>query len=196
MRREGIEPPTNECQVLLDVYQDLIAANITSNPDLNFDPQIIIASADHVACRLSSSAQRSTNFWDTPRTANGSAFAEHVFDRFPDGRIAAVWSLIDRPAIEAQLRRSNKMTTRARQRRTVFRLVESATCTGMRRGTPVPGLLNLDVAIATRPTTRPQATSAIFRSRRMEGSLLLLPATVPSRERTVTQERSSYRLLR
>src|SRR5829696_4576527 len=87
VRREGIEPPTNECQVLLDVYQDLIAANITSNPDLNFDPQIIIASADHVACRLSSSAQRSTNFWDTPRTANGSAFAEHVFDRFPDGRI-------------------------------------------------------------------------------------------------------------
>jgi SnoaL-like polyketide cyclase len=31
-------------------------------------------------------------------------FAEHVFYHFRDGRIAAVWSLIDRPAIEAQLR--------------------------------------------------------------------------------------------
>jgi len=31
-------------------------------------------------------------------------FAEHVFYHFRDGRIAAVSSLIDRPAIEAQLR--------------------------------------------------------------------------------------------
>jgi predicted ester cyclase len=29
------------------------------------------------------------------------SFAEHVFDQFPNGRIAAIWSLIDRPAIEA-----------------------------------------------------------------------------------------------
>jgi predicted ester cyclase len=65
-----------------------------------------------VACRLSSIAQRSTNFWGTSPNGQRLSFAEHVFDQFPDGRIAAVWSLIDRPAIEAQLRRSNKMTTR------------------------------------------------------------------------------------
>ena len=31
------------------------------------------------------------------------SFAEHVFYRWRDGRIHEVWSLIDQPAIQAQL---------------------------------------------------------------------------------------------
>ena len=38
-------------------------------------------------------------------------FAEHVFYQFLNGRIAAAWLQMDHPAIEAQLRRSNKMTS-------------------------------------------------------------------------------------
>jgi predicted ester cyclase len=85
-------------------YQDMLAADIAAVPDLVFDAHIIVAGGDQVACRL---------FFDcTPRheflgfSPNGQrvSFAEHVFYRFRDGRIAAVWSLIDRSAIEAQLR--------------------------------------------------------------------------------------------
>jgi predicted ester cyclase len=85
-------------------YRDLIAADIAAAPDLVFDPHLVVVSGGRVACRLV--------FRCTPRdhflgfTPDGEAlhFAEHVFYRFADGRIAAVWSLIDRWSIAAQLR--------------------------------------------------------------------------------------------
>jgi predicted ester cyclase len=85
-------------------YRDLIAADIAAVPDLVFDPHIVVVAGDRVGCRLV--------FRCTPReeflgfTPNGEqiSFAEHVFYRFEDGRIAAVSSLIDRWSIAAQLR--------------------------------------------------------------------------------------------
>ncbi len=85
-------------------YQDMLAGDFDAIPDLFFDAHTIVASGDQVACRL--------DFDCTPRhyflgfTPNGERlrFAEHVFYEFREGRIAAVSSLIDRPAIEAQLR--------------------------------------------------------------------------------------------
>jgi predicted ester cyclase len=92
-------------------YQDLIAADITAIPDLIFDAQILIASVDHVACRLVFNCTPQHEFLGFSPNGERLCFAEHVFYRFRDGRIAAVWSLIDRPAIEAQLRASNKMAS-------------------------------------------------------------------------------------
>ena len=85
-------------------YQDLIAADITAIPDLFFDAQIVVASSDQVACRLVFDCTPQHEFLGFSPNGERLSFAEHVFYQFRDGRIAAVWSLIDRPAIEAQLR--------------------------------------------------------------------------------------------
>jgi predicted ester cyclase len=85
-------------------YQDLIAADITAIPDLIFDAHIIVASGDQVACRLVFDCTPQREFLGFSPNGERLSFAEHVFYHFREGRIAAVSSLIDRPAIEAQLR--------------------------------------------------------------------------------------------
>jgi predicted ester cyclase len=82
----------------------LIAADITAIPDLIYDAHIIVASGDQVACRLVFDCTPQYEFLGFSPNGERLCFAEHVFYHFRDGRIAAVWSLIDRPAIEAQLR--------------------------------------------------------------------------------------------
>jgi predicted ester cyclase len=84
-------------------YQNLIAGDIAAIPDLYFDIHLLVVDRDQVACRI--------NFNCTPRgeflglRPNGKAisFCEHVFYRLRDGKIYEVWSLLDRPAIAAQL---------------------------------------------------------------------------------------------
>jgi predicted ester cyclase len=85
-------------------YQDMIAADITAIPDLFFDAHIIVADGDQVACRLVFDCTPQHEFLGFSPNGERLTFAEHVFYHFRDGRIAAVASLIDRPAIEAQLR--------------------------------------------------------------------------------------------
>ena len=85
-------------------YQDLIAADITAIPDLIFDAQIVVASGDNVACRLVFDCTPQHEFLGFSPNGERLIFAEHVFYHFRGGRIAAVSSLIDRSAIQAQLR--------------------------------------------------------------------------------------------
>jgi predicted ester cyclase len=85
-------------------YRDLIAADITAIPDLIFDAHIVVASGDNVACRLVFDCTPQHEFLGYSPNGERLVFAEHVFYHFRGGRIAAVSSLIDRSAIEAQLR--------------------------------------------------------------------------------------------
>ena len=89
-------------------YQDLIAGDISAIPDLIFDAQIIVATDEHVACRLVFNCTPQQEFLGFSPNGQQLCFAEHVFYHFRDGRIAAVWSLIDRPAIEAQLTKGTR----------------------------------------------------------------------------------------
>jgi predicted ester cyclase len=89
-------------------YQDLIAGDISAIPDLIFDAQIIVATDEHVACRLVFNCTPQQEFLGFSPNGQQLRFAEHVFYHFRDGRIAAVWSLIDRPAIEAQLTKGTR----------------------------------------------------------------------------------------
>ena len=84
-------------------YQDLIAADIAAIPDLSYDAHIIVVSGDQVACRLVFDCTPQHEFLGFSPNGERVCFAEHVFYHFRDGRIAAVSSLIDRAAIEAQL---------------------------------------------------------------------------------------------
>jgi predicted ester cyclase len=85
-------------------YQDLIAADITAVPDLIFEAHLVVASGDNVACRLVFDCTPQHEFLGFSPNGERLIFAEHVFYHFRGGRIAAVSSLIDRSAIEAQLR--------------------------------------------------------------------------------------------
>jgi predicted ester cyclase len=84
-------------------YQDLIAADIRAVPDLVYDARIVVAAGDVVACRLVFDCTPQQEFLGFTPTGGRLSFAEHVFYRFREGRIAAVSSLIDRAAIQEQL---------------------------------------------------------------------------------------------
>ena len=86
-------------------YQDLIAADVAATPDLRYDAHLVVATGDQVACRLVFDCTPQHEFLGFTTDGRRLTFAEHVFYRFDGGRIAAVWSLIDRAAIAEQLGR-------------------------------------------------------------------------------------------
>lgn len=85
-------------------YRDMIAADIAAVPDLVYDPHLVVVSGDRVACRLVFRCTPREEFLGFTPDGEQVSFAEHVFYRFDEGRIAAVTSLIDRWSIAAQLR--------------------------------------------------------------------------------------------
>ena len=84
-------------------YEDLIAGDVAAIPDLLFDVRRLVVDGDQVACRLHFACTPQAEFLGLRPTGKSVAFAEHVFYRLRDGKIAEVWSLIDRAAIERQL---------------------------------------------------------------------------------------------
>ena len=86
-------------------YRDLIAADLAAIPDLFYDAQLVVVEGDQVACRLFFDCTPVAEFLGFTPDGRRLTFAEHVFYRFREGRIAAVSSLIDRFAIQSQLDR-------------------------------------------------------------------------------------------
>jgi predicted ester cyclase len=87
----------------LSGYQAMLVADTDATPDLQYVPEILIADGDFVACRLYFQCTPQHEFLGLEPAGRRISFAEHVFYRFADGRIAEVWSLIDKDAIRAQL---------------------------------------------------------------------------------------------
>jgi predicted ester cyclase len=84
-------------------YQDLIAADVAAIPDLHYDAELIVADDDHIACRLLFRCTPQDDFLGFSPNGQRLVFAEHVFYRYREGRIAEVTSLIDRWSIREQL---------------------------------------------------------------------------------------------
>ena len=84
-------------------YADLIAADVEAIPDLRYTIGLLVSGEDTVAARLWFDCTPVRSFAGIAPTGGRVQFAEHVFYRFRDRRIAQVWSLIDTPAIRAQL---------------------------------------------------------------------------------------------
>ena len=84
-------------------YADLIAADVEAIPDLRYTIDLLVSGDDTIAARLWFDCTPVRSFAGIAPTGGHAQFAEHVFYRFRDGRIAQVWSLIDTPAIRAQL---------------------------------------------------------------------------------------------
>ncbi|PRY37339.1 ester cyclase [Umezawaea tangerina] len=85
-------------------YQEQRAADIAAIPDLFFDAHVVVAAGDRVACRLVFDCTPVGEFLGFAPTGGRFVFAEHVFYRYEEGRIAEVTSLIDRAAIAEQIR--------------------------------------------------------------------------------------------
>jgi predicted ester cyclase len=85
-------------------YQDLLARDVRAIPDLEYQIQTLVVQGGQVACRLWFDCRPEREFLGLEPTGARVAFAEHVFYEFEDGRITRVRSLIDRSAVERQLR--------------------------------------------------------------------------------------------
>ncbi|WP_257166435.1 ester cyclase [Bradyrhizobium sp. SRS-191] len=93
----------NGRQLGLTGYRDMLIGDFAAIPDLRFNIGLLVADPPRVACRLDFDCTPSGEFLGLPINGRRIAFAENVFYEFRDGRIAQVWSVIDKAAIEAQL---------------------------------------------------------------------------------------------
>jgi steroid delta-isomerase-like uncharacterized protein len=88
----------------LEGYRQMLQSNFEQMPDLRFDIQILVAEPPRIAARLWFDVTPHGEFLGLPVEGRKVAFAENVFYEFRDGRIQEVWSVIDKAAIEDQIR--------------------------------------------------------------------------------------------
>ncbi|MBR0647146.1 ester cyclase [Plastoroseomonas hellenica] len=85
-------------------YCAMLERDVEAIPDLRFDIALLICEPPHVASRLAFHCTPKSAFLELPVNGRTVRFSENVFYAFRIGKIAEVWSVIDKPAIEAQLR--------------------------------------------------------------------------------------------
>jgi len=87
----------------LSGYHAMLEQNVRDIPDLHFDVQLLVADPPCVASRLAFDCTPRATFMGLAVNGRRVSFAENVFYQYRDGKIAEVWSVIDKAAIEAQL---------------------------------------------------------------------------------------------
>lgn len=93
----------NGRQLGLAGYRAMLEKDFDDIPDLRFDAVLLIADPPSIASRLLFNCSPKGQFLGLPVNGKRVVFAENVFYRFSHGKIAEVWSIIDKTAIEAQL---------------------------------------------------------------------------------------------
>lgn len=84
-------------------YRAMLESDVADIPDLRFEVALLICEPPHVASRLDFRCTPKGDFLGLPVNGRTVRFSENVFYAFRLGMIAEVWSVIDKPAIEAQL---------------------------------------------------------------------------------------------
>jgi predicted ester cyclase len=87
----------------LSGYRQMLERDFREIPDLSFNIQLLIAEPPYVASRLNFDCTPKGRFFGLDINGRRVSFTENVFYRFKDGKIAEVWSVIDKAAIEAQV---------------------------------------------------------------------------------------------
>lgn len=87
----------------LSGYRAMLTRDFAAIPDLHFDIDLLICEPPHIASRLAVDCTPEGTFLGLPVDGRRVSFTENVFYRFAGGKIEAVWSVIDKAAIEAQL---------------------------------------------------------------------------------------------
>lgn len=84
-------------------YREMLEQDYRDIPDLQFHIALLVADAGNVAARLQFDCTPVGGFLGLPVNGQRVQFTENVFYAFRDGKIAEVWSVIDKAAIESQL---------------------------------------------------------------------------------------------
>jgi predicted ester cyclase len=87
----------------LSGYRAMLVRDYEQIPDLRFNIRLLVCEPPHVAARLAFTCSPKGEFLGLPINGRTVSFAENVFYTFVDAKIASVWSVIDKTAIEAQL---------------------------------------------------------------------------------------------
>ena len=83
--------------------REMLERNFREIPDLHFNVHILICEPPHVASRLRFDCTPKGRFLGLDVSGRKVSFTENELYRFGGRKIAAVWSVIDKAAIEAQL---------------------------------------------------------------------------------------------
>jgi steroid delta-isomerase-like uncharacterized protein len=84
-------------------YRALLEGDFRAIPDLRFEIRLLVAEPPRVASRLMFDCTPVGTLFGLPVNGRRVRFSENVFYELRDERIAEVWSVIDKAAIEAQL---------------------------------------------------------------------------------------------
>jgi predicted ester cyclase len=93
----------NDQKIGLAGYRRMLERDFDEIPDLHFNIQILISEAPYIASRLTFDCSPRGTFLGLPINGKNVSFTENVFYEFRGEKIGKVWSVIDKPAIEAQL---------------------------------------------------------------------------------------------
>ena len=93
----------NGKRIGLSGYRAMLEEDFRAIPDLYFDIDLLISEPPRVASRLRFNCAPKGLLFGLPVNGKRVSFSENVFYEFLDQRIAKVWSVIDKAAIEAQL---------------------------------------------------------------------------------------------
>jgi predicted ester cyclase len=94
----------NGRQLGLSGYREMLEHDFQQIPDLSFNIQLLISEPPHVSSRLLFDCAPKGEFLGLRIDGKRVSFAENVIYEFREDQIVEVWSVIDKPAIEAQLR--------------------------------------------------------------------------------------------
>ncbi len=93
----------NDRRIGLSGYREMLQANFADIPDLQFNVYLLVADPPFVACRLMFDCAPKGMFLGLPIHGKRVSFAENVFYEFRDTKIAQVWSVLDKAALETQV---------------------------------------------------------------------------------------------
>ena len=93
----------NGRQIGLSGYREMLERDFHEIPDLYFDVQLLISDPPYIASRLGFDCSPKGKFLGLDVNGKRVSFTENVFYEFRGAKIARVWSVIDKAAIEAQL---------------------------------------------------------------------------------------------
>jgi predicted ester cyclase len=84
-------------------YRQMLEKDFDDIPDLYFDVRMVACDPPFIASRISFDCRPKGKFLNLPVNGKRITFTENVFYQFRNGKIAEVWSVVDKAAIEAQL---------------------------------------------------------------------------------------------
>lgn len=84
-------------------YRAMLEQDVRDIPDLRFEIELLAAEPPLIASRLRFDCTPQQDFLGLPVNGRRIAFSENVFYVWRGGKIAQVWSIVDKTAIEAQL---------------------------------------------------------------------------------------------